>query len=275
MAQSRERSDERARPRPSRKVWGVTLFAFLLMYVPLITLVTFSFRGSTAGPGSPEVWTLHWYRKLLTNESILDACALSLWIAFLSTTVSCVLGTMAAYAATKFRWPGRGAFKVLTHFPLIMPEIVLGLALLVWFVALRISLGVFSVVLAHVTFSVSYVIINVMTRLGELDSSLDEAALDLGATPAQIFWRVTFPLIGQAIFSGGVMAFTLSFDDFLITFFVSGAGADTLPLKIYSMIKFGVSPEVNALSTLLVAFTFVVMFVGSRMGGAARWRVGN
>jgi spermidine/putrescine transport system permease protein len=260
---SRRRANEKSRPRPGLPVWGVTVFAFLLMYVPLITLVLLSFRDDTG-------WTLGWYSKLAANQEILHACLLSLIIALASTAISCSLGTMAAYAVSRFRWPGRRIFSVFTHFPLIMPEIVMGLALLVWFVALRMTLGVVSVILAHVTFSVSYVILNVMTRLEELDPMLDEAARDLGATRAQTFWRVTFPLLRPAIASGGVMAFTLSFDDFLITFFVSGAGADTLPLKIYSMIKFGVSPEVNALSTLLLALTMTIVVAVTRLGGRSR-----
>ncbi len=258
---------EKTRPAPSLAVWAVTLFSFLLMYVPLATLVILSFRADGA-------WTLVWYRKLAGDEAILQAAGLSLFIALISTMISCTLGTMAAYAVSRFRWPGRGAFSALTHFPLIMPEIVMGLALLVWFVALRITLGATSVILAHVTFSVSYVILNVLTRLEELDASLDEAASDLGATRLQIFWRVTFPLIRPAIAAGGVMAFTLSFDDFLITFFVSGAGADTLPLKIYSMIKYGVSPEVNALSSLLLALTITVVATVSSLGGRSKWGMG-
>lgn len=267
MAERKRAAAEKSRPAPGPGVWVITLFSFLLMYVPLVTLIILSFRANGA-------WTLEWYAKLATDQPILQACGLSLFIAFISTTISCTIGTMAAYAMSRFRWPGRQAFSVLTHFPLIMPEIVMGLASLVWFVALRITLGTFSVILAHVTFSVSYVILNVLNRLEELDPSLDEAARDLGASRVQTFWRVTFPLLRPAIASGGVMAFTLSFDDFLITFFVSGAGADTLPLKIYSMIKFGVSPEINALSTLLLVATIIIVLAVSRLGGKSKWGMG-
>jgi spermidine/putrescine transport system permease protein len=136
---------------------------------------------------------------------------------------------------------------------------VLGLSLLIWFVLLRITLGSFSIILAHITFSVSYVIITVKARLDGFDYSLEEAAQDLGASPWQTFWRVTFPLIWPGVLSGALMAFTLSFDDFLITFFTAGVGSDTLPLKIYAMIKFGVSPEINALSTLMLGATLVMI----------------
>ena len=147
-----------------------------------------------------------------------------------------------------------------------MPEIVLGLALLVWFVLLRVTLGVFSIILAHITFSMSYVIITVKARLHGFDESLEEAAWDLGATGWQTFWRVTLPLIWPGILSGALMAFTLSFDDFLITFFTAGVGSDTLPLKIYSMVKFGISPEINALSTIMLGVTLmmVVLFFRPR-----------
>ncbi len=140
---------------------------------------------------------------------------------------------------------GANYLMLLIHLPLIMPEIVLGLSLLIWFVLLGITLGTFSIILAHITFSVSYVIITVKARLDGFDYSLEEAAMDLGATRRQTFWKVTFPLIWPGVLSGALMAFTLSFDDFLITFFTAGAGSDTLPLKIYAMIKFGVSPEIT------------------------------
>jgi spermidine/putrescine transport system permease protein len=142
-----------------------------------------------------------------------------------------------------------------------MPEIVLGLSLLIWFVLLKLTLGVLSIVLAHITFSVSYVMITVKARLHGFDEMLEEAARDLGATPWKTFWKVTFPLIWPGILSGALMAFTLSFDDFLITFFTAGVGSDTLPLKIYSMIKFGVSPEINALSTIMLGVTLLMVLL--------------
>ena len=244
----------------------VSGFAFFLLYTPLISLVTYSFLGPSNGPGSPLQWTLFWYTKVLANAQVLDAFKVSVWVGVWSTLVSTLLGTSAALAIERHRFPGRKLFDALIHLPLIMPEIVLGLSLLIWFVLLGITLGTISIILAHITFSVSYVIITVKARLEGFDYSLEEAAMDLGATRMQTFWKVTFPLIWPGVLSGALMAFTLSFDDFLITFFTAGAGSDTLPLKIYAMIKFGVSPEINALSTLMLAITLVLVLIFFRPG---------
>lgn len=253
--------ESRPRPRPPLIATLVTIAAFLTLYVPLFVLVVYSFLAPSAGPGSPNELSLEWYRRVFENKLVLDSLNVSLWVGVWSTLGATVLGTTAALALERTRFPGRKVFDAITHVPLIMPEIVLGLALLVWFVMLRITLGTFSIILAHVTFSVSYVIITVKSRLIGFDESLEEAARDLGATPWQTFWKVTFPLILPGVLSGALMAFTLSFDDFLITFFTAGVGSDTLPLKIYSMIKFGVSPEINALSTILLAVTLVMVLV--------------
>lgn len=247
------------RPPSPRSARLVTVGAFLLLYVPLISMVIYSFIGPSAGPGSPNTWTLEWYRRIANNLQVLEAFKMSLWVGVWSTLLSTVLGTSAALAIERYRFPGRRTFDAITHVPLIMPEIVLGLSMLIWFVLLRITLGAFSIILAHITFSVSYVIITVKARLDGFDYALEEAARDLGATPWQTFWRVTFPLIWPGVLSGALMAFTLSFDDFLITFFTAGVGSDTLPLKIYAMIKFGVSPEINALSTLMLGATLLLV----------------
>jgi spermidine/putrescine transport system permease protein len=237
----------------------VTVFAFLILYVPLVSMVIYSFIGPSAGPGSPNQWTLEWYRKILDNAAVLDSFKISLWVGVWATIVSTFIGTAAALAVERYRFPGRKMFDAITHVPLIMPEIVLGLSMLIWFVLLRITLGSFSIILAHITFSVSYVIITVKARLDGFDYALEEAARDLGASSWQTFRRVTFPLIWPGVLSGALMAFTLSFDDFLITFFTAGVGSDTLPLKIYAMIKFGVSPEINALSSLMLGATLLLV----------------
>jgi spermidine/putrescine transport system permease protein len=235
------------RPLPPMASKVISGFAFFLLYAPLISLVTYSFLGPSNGPGSPLQWTMFWYSKVLANQQVLEAFKVSVWVGIWSTLISTLLGTSAALAIERYRFPGRKIFDGLIHLPLIMPEIVLGLSLLIWFVLLGITLGTFSIILAHITFSVSYVIITVKARLDGFDYSLEEAAMDLGAT-------------------GALMAFTLSFDDFLITFFTAGAGSDTLPLKIYAMIKFGVSPEINALSTLMLAITLVLVLIFFRPG---------
>ncbi len=241
-----------SKPKPKRSALMMTVLGFLILYIPLIALVVFSFWDH-------EGWTLSWYAKVFSNEKVLESLDMSLWVGFWSTLVATVLGTMAALAIERTKFTGKKVFDVLTHLPLIMPEIVFGLSLLIWFVFLKITLGAFSIVLAHVTFSVSYVLITVRARLSGFDHSLEEAARDLGATPWKTFLKVTLPLIAPGIIAGALMAFTLSFDDFLITFFTAGVGSDTLPLQIYSMIKFGVSPEINALSSLMLGATLLTV----------------
>lgn len=259
MATGKPSLESQNRPASSVTSKVITVVGFLILYIPLVTLIIYSFLGQSAGPGEPREWTLEWYRKLATNTEVLAALQMSLYVGFWSTLGATVLGTSAALALTRTRFPGRKVFDVFTYIPLIMPEIVLGIAMLIWFVMLRLTLGSFSIILAHITFCMSYVILAVKARLQGFDYSLEEAAQDLGASPFQTFWRVTFPLIFPGILSGALMAFTLSFDDFLITFFTAGVGSDTLPLKIYSMIKFGVSPEINALSTLIMVATFILV----------------
>lgn len=254
-----------AQYRGSRHWWALALtaFAFLLMYVPLVVLVIYSFYAPVPAANGEYhwTWTLDWYGKVARNTQVVDSLWVSLSVGLWTTLASTVIGTLCALALVRKRFWGREVFDALTHVPLIMPEIVLGLSLLIWFVILRISLGQFSIVLAHVTFSVSYVIITVKARLHGFDHSLEEAARDLGASPWMVYWRVTLPLIWPGILSGALMAFTLSFDDFLITFFTAGVGSDTLPLKIYSMIKFGVSPEINALSTIVLVATLALVLI--------------
>jgi spermidine/putrescine transport system permease protein len=245
-----------SRPLPRRSVRVVTILGLLLMYVPLMTLIFGSFR--TIPPEAPA-WTLEWYRKVLANPAVLKALGVSLWVGAWTFVGASLLGLLGGLAIVRTRFPGRKVLKTVAHFPLVLPEIVQGLSLLVWFVLLRLTLGTFSIILAHITFSVSYVLLTVKSRLQHFDESLEEAARDLGATPFQAFRFVTLPLIAPAVLSGGLMAFTLSFDDFLLTFFTAGPGDETLPVRIYSMIKFGVSPEIHALSTLLLGATALLV----------------
>jgi spermidine/putrescine transport system permease protein len=267
------------RPAAGVVIKTITVLGFLVLYVPLFALVTYSFLPLPTAHGWMEgfgqVWTLEWYRKLWGNQVVLDALKMSVYVGLWSTAGATFLGTGAALALVRTRFPGRKIFDTLTYVPLIMPEIVLGLSLLIWFVLIQMTLGAFSIILAHITFTLSYVIITVKARLQGFDSSLEEAARDLGANAWSTFWRVTFPLISPGILSGALMAFTLSFDDFLVAFFTAGVGSDTLPLKIYSMIKFGVTPEINALSTILLAMTLglvVLVFNPWKISGSKQQR---
>ncbi len=236
-------------------------FTYAFLYVPLAVVVAYSFNDSRLN-AEWVGFTLDWYRVLFNDAEMLLAARNSLLIALVSSSAATVLGTMAGLAM--HRWRLRWLpFLVIT--PVAMPEILLGVSLLVFFIqVLHLTLGMLSVVLAHITFSIGFVAIVVRARLAGMDESLFEAARDLGATPWQTFRLVTFPLILPAVLSGFLMSFTLSIDDFVITFFTAGVGVSTLPLQIYSMIKIAVTPEVNAVSTLLMLLTLVLVILAVR-----------
>jgi len=242
-------------------LWGASLAVYAFLYVPLAVVVIFSFNDSLLN-AEWVGFTVDWYRKLAGNTEMLHAAANSVLIALLSAAISTVLGAMAGIAMHRyrFRWL---PFLVLT--PVAMPEILLGVSLLLFFrLALDLTLGFLSILIAHITFSIGFVAVIVRARLAGMDESIFEAARDLGASPWATFRRITFPLILPALVAGFLMSFTLSIDDFVITFFVSGVGVTTLPLQIYSMIKVAVTPEVNAVSTLLMAMTLTLIFLASR-----------
>jgi len=234
-------------------------YAFL--YIPLIIVVVYSFNNSRLN-AEWVGFTLDWYDKLAHNEEMLAAAGNSLLIALVASLVSTVLGTMAGVAM--FRYPLR-LLPVLVLTPIAIPEILMGVALLIFFVLLNFTLGLVSVALAHIAFCIGFVAIVVRSRLAGMDESLTEAARDCGATPLEAFRYVTLPLIMPGVIAGALMAFTLSIDDFVITFFTAGAGTVTLPLQIYSMIKIAVTPEVNAVSTLLMLLTLALIIMASRL----------
>jgi len=242
-------------------LWAASLAVYAFLYVPLAVVVIFSFNDSMLN-AEWVGFTLDWYRKLLDDAEMLHAAANSLLIALLSSCVATVLGAMAGIAMHRyrFRWL---PFLVLT--PVAMPEILLGVSLLLFFrQVLDLTLGFVSILIAHITFSIGFVAVVVRARLAGMDESIFEAARDLGASPWATFRRITLPLILPALAAGFLMSFTLSIDDFVITFFVAGVGVTTLPLQIYSMIKVAVTPEVNAVSTLLMALTLTLIILASR-----------
>jgi spermidine/putrescine transport system permease protein len=234
-------------------------YAFL--YVPLAIVVVYSFNDSRLN-AEWVGFTLSWYDKLFHNEDMLAAAWNSLLIGLTASAVSTVLGTMAGVAL--YRYKSR-LLPVLVLAPIAIPEILMGVSLLIFFVLLNFTLGLVSVALAHIAFCIGFVAIVVRARLAGMDESLIEAARDCGATPWQAFRRVTLPLIMPGVIAGALMAFTLSIDDFVITFFTAGAGTVTLPLQIYSMIKIAVTPEVNAVSTLLMLLTLALIILASRL----------
>lgn len=246
-------------------LWAASLAVYAFLYVPLAVVVLFSFNDSLLN-AQWVGFTTRWYSKLIDNDEMLRAAANSLFIALVASSVATVLGTMAGIAMQ--RWPHGLTrflpFLVLT--PVAMPEILLGVSLLLFFrQVLDLTLGLFSILVVHITFSLGFVAIIVRARLAGMDESIFEAARDLGASPWRTFRHVTFPLILPGILAGFLMSFTLSIDDFVITFFVAGVGVTTLPLQIYSMIKVAVSPEVNAVSTLLMALTLTLIALASRL----------
>jgi spermidine/putrescine transport system permease protein len=242
-------------------LWACAVLAYLFLYVPLIIVVVYSFNDSRLN-AEWVGFTWHWYEILLNDENMLRAATNSLLIALVASSVATALGTMAGIAMHRYR-PKLLPFMVIT--PVAMPEILLGVSLLLFFIqVLNLTLGMISVILAHITFCIGFVAIVVRARLAGMDESIFEAARDLGATPWETFKYVTFPLILPAVIAGFLMSFTLSLDDFVITFFTAGVGVSTLPLQIYSMIKIAVTPEVNAVSTVLMLLTLTMIVLAAR-----------
>jgi spermidine/putrescine transport system permease protein len=251
--------------RRSAWLWGMGLAAYAFLYAPLVIVVAYSFNDSRLN-AQWVGFTLDWYRKLFTNQEMLSAAWNSLVIGLTASAISTVLGTMAGYAMHRYKMR---VLPVLVLAPIAIPEILMGVSLLIFFVMINLTLGLWSIALAHIAFCIGFVAIVVRARLAGMDDSLVEAARDLGATPLRAFRLVTLPLIMPGVIAGALMAFTLSIDDFVITFFTAGADAVTLPLKIYTMVKTSVTPEVNAVSTLLMLLTLLLIVIASRLSPSA------
>ena len=259
-------------------LWVQAALAFAFLYLPILILIIYSFNASRFN----AVWrgfTLDWYRSLFSSAGetiatsssagILPALNNSLLIAAISTVLATIFGTMLALALERFHFPGRKALEALLFLPMIVPEITIGISLLVFFTlvfrivenvaGIRLNLGLPTVIIGHVAFNISFVTITVRARLAELDPILEQAAFDLGANEWRTFWRITFPLISPGIFSAALLAFTLSLDDFVVTFFTTGVGSMTLPLLVYGMIKFAVTPAINAISTLMLLASLLLV----------------
>jgi putrescine transport system permease protein len=239
-------------------------FAFL--YLPVVILMVYSFNESRLA----TVWSgfsFKWYGALLRDRQMLEAAWISIKIAFLTASAAVVLGTMAALAMTRMRrFPGKTLFGALITAPLVMPEVIIGLSILLMFVALGDLIGfapkgIASIWIAHVTFTLAFVTVVVSSRLAELDRSLEEAAMDLGANRIKVFFLITLPIIAPALVSGWLLAFTLSLDDVVISSFVAGPSSTTLPMKVFSSVRLGLSPKINALATLMIAVVAVAAFI--------------
>ncbi|HDK7138616.1 TPA: extracellular solute-binding protein [Clostridium botulinum] len=240
------------------KIYATLVYVFL--YLPIFVLVVFSFNKSKLN-ATFTGFTLDWYKNLINNVQILEALKNSLIIAFISTFFAVIIGTLAAIGMYRYKFKGKRAMEGLLYIPVVIPEIVMGISMLAFFSSLNLPAGLITLILAHITFCISYVIIVVRARLDGFDAALEEAAQDLGATPWQTLTKVTLPVISPGIISGALLAFTLSLDDVIISFFAAGPDSNTLPLKIFSMVKFGVTPEINALSTVMMVFTLSMVVI--------------
>jgi len=252
-------------------ITGSGVFGYLFLYTPILILVVFSFNSSRFVT-TWEGFSLRWYGELFQDEAMALALRNSLIVAVTSTLLATVFGTMVALAMERHQFFGKTAFDALLYLPIIVPDIAMAVMLLLFFVMSRIGLSLITIIISHVAFNISFVAIVVRARLVGFDRSLEEAAQDLGANELQTFWHVTLPLLMPGILGGALLAFTLSLDDFVITFFTAGVGSTTLPLRIYSMVKLGITPEINAISTLMLAASMSLVILSlflQRKGGGS------
>lgn len=235
---------------------------FLFLYLPIFYVIIFSFNTSKLNI-TFESFTFQWYGTFFKNRTLMEALINTLIVGILSTVISTIIGTIGAIGLSKYNFKGKQVIDKLLYIPIVIPEIVLGVALLSIYSVLSIPLGLISITLSHITFSIPFVVITVRARLAGFDKFLEEAAMDLGANRIVTFWRVTLPIILPGVLSGAMLAFSLSIDDVVISFFTSGPGSTTLPLKIFSMVKTGVTPEVNALSTVIMLVTILIIVINT------------
>ncbi|RLA26284.1 MAG: putrescine ABC transporter permease PotI [Gammaproteobacteria bacterium] len=264
----------------SRFVLSMLVFGYAFLYIPLLSVIFYSFNDSSLA----TVWggfSTRWYAQLLQNRQVLDAAFLSLRIAVTSATLATIFGTMAGMAMSRFgRFRGRTLFTGMITAPLVMPEVITGLSLLLLFVSLQQLIGwpaqrgFSTIAIAHTTFAMAYVAVIVQSRLVAMDQSLEEAAMDLGGRPFRVMFDITLPLIAPAMVAGWLLAFTLSLDDLVIASFVSGPGGSTLPMLIFSKVKLGVTPDINALATLIILFVSVGVVLAWMVARRAQRKTG-
>jgi len=239
------------------------LFGFVFLYAPIVILIIFSFNAGKL----VSVWSgfsTKWYGELLSNDQIMMAVGVSLKIAVVNATVSTVFGTLGAYGLSRFgSFKGRSLFTGMMTAPLVMPDVITGLATLLLFVGVGFARGMSTITIAHITFSLAFVAVIVRARVASLDKSLEEAAMDLGARPVKTFMVITVPMLAPALVAGWLLAFTLSLDDLVIASFVAGPGASTLPMVVFSKVRLGVSPDINALGTLIVLMVTICVVIAS------------
>jgi spermidine/putrescine transport system permease protein len=242
--------------RLSLPLWLISVALYIFMYAPIVVVIIFSFN--VARHGGPWMgFTTQWYGRLLDSPDKIDAAKNTAFLAVISTIIATILGTMLGYGLSRYWFPGKKLFSWLMYVPVVIPDIVMAVAMLAFFKQLGsaisfFTMGMTTMIIAHITFQIPFVAIVVRSRLAGMDPAIEEAAHDLGASTWQTFWNVTFPLMVPGVLAGGMLAFTLSLDDFVVSFFTTGPGATTLPILIYSSVKRGITPDINALSTLIV-----------------------
>ena len=235
-------------------------FVFIFLFLPILVLVVFSFNTSRLNIVF-EGFTLKWYRELFNNPMLVEALFNTLMVAVISTCISTVIGTISSYALKRFDFPGKKFINELLYIPVVMPEIVLGISLLCIYAFLKMELGMFTLILSHIAFSIPYVIVNVNSVMDTMNPNLEEAASDLGASRIKTFFKVVLPTLLPGILSGAQLAFTLSLDDVVVSYFTAGPESNTLPLQVFSMIKTGVTPDVNAMITIMLGIIFFILFI--------------
>jgi spermidine/putrescine transport system permease protein len=253
-------------------MWAALGGCFVFLYFPLVTLVAFSFNSYKRA----FVWkgfSLEWYEKAMGNESLHEAFMNSMYVGGVSTVVSTALGAMLGLALYRYRFPFKGTYEGIAHLPIVIPEICMAVAMVTFFWSVGIELSLSTIMVSHIAFTIPFVAVVIRARMAGFDTALEEASRDLGASEWQTFWHVTFPYMIPGLVAGALMAFVLSLDDFVITFFTAGVGDNTLPIKIYSMLRFSVTPEVNAASTVLIVITLSLTLVAMIM--QSRWTKGR
>jgi spermidine/putrescine transport system permease protein len=243
---------------------AVAALVYLFLHLPILVLVVFSFNSSKFSVDWTG-FTLQWYYRLLERPDILRGLKVSLIVGAAATVISAVLGTLIALALARHRFRGRRAFEGFLYVPIVTPEIVVGISLLILFALFKFPLGITTITIAHVAFCISFVVVVVLARLEGMDDNLEEAALILGADEITTFWKITVPQLWPGILAGALLAFTMSFDDFVITSFVSGSGSSTLPIVVYGMVRKNVEPSINAISTIILMVTAVLVYLADRL----------
>lgn len=245
------------------------IFLIILMYFPIAVVILYSFNVSKTD-AQWAGFTFDWYLKLFSNRSLIESLRNSIVVAILSCTISAVIGTLGAVGIVRANLKTKGIIESIATIPIMIPEIILGIVFLSFFSFLKLPFGMLTLVIAHTTFCIPYIFIIVKARLVGIDKSIGEAARDLGASEIRMFFDITLPLISPAIISGTLLSFAMSMDDVVISSFVTGANVNTLPIRIYTRIKMGVTPEINALCTLMLLFTFIIIVISTKIGNSKK-----